>query len=270
MIYVTKCETPLVRQLVTVTKFPGGEIGVNVNGNFRRTRSVQISAHLQSADEVMALLLTADAIRNQCPNVQLLLQLAYVPYARQDRVCNPGEALSIRVMANLLNSCGFTEVVIFDPHSDVTPALINNCTVIGAGELFGHINFMGKWIVAPDAGAAKRCEAFAKHVGAAGVIQCVKHRETSTGKLSGFRALDDVEGKHLVVVDDILDGGRTFIGLAAVLEGAASKELVVTHGIFSAGVEELVKHYDKIYTTNSFWGDVPDKLKHDKIIWEEF
>lgn len=124
MIYVTKCETPLVRQLVTVNKFPGGEIGVNVNGNFRRTRSVQITAHLQSADEVMALLLTADAIRNQCPNVQLLLQLAYVPYARQDRVCNPGEALNIRVMANLLNSCEFTEVdgegiaIFKDPKTD--------------------------------------------------------------------------------------------------------------------------------------------------------
>jgi ribose-phosphate pyrophosphokinase len=268
MIFVVKAETPRVKQVVNVTKFPGGEVGVNINGNFRESQRAFIIAHLTCSDDVMALLLTVDAIRQQKPNITLLLQLAYVPYARQDRVCNPGEALSIRVFANLINSLNFSEVLIFDPHSDVTPALIKNSTVVSAGDIFGHINFGGKWIVAPDAGAAKRCEAFAKRVGAEGVIQCVKHRETTTGKLSGFRALDDVEGKRLVVVDDILDGGRTFIGLSAVLEGAQSKELVVTHGIFSAGVEELVKHYDKIYTTNSFWGEVPENLLHEKIEWD--
>ena len=259
-----------IKSHIRITTFPGGEIGVTLQQPIT-SDEVIIKAHIRNSVELMTLLMTVDAIRRQHNRVSLRLQLLYVPYARQDRVCNDGEALGISVLAQLINSCGFDDVVILDPHSDVTPALIKNSIVVESSVIFRSIKTdWSDWhIIAPDAGATKRAEKFAKAVGAAGVIQCLKKRDTVTGALSGFVCYDDIQGKNLIVLDDICDGGGTFCGLAEILNGANKLELAVTHGIFSQGVDKLVDKYDMIYTTNSFHGEVPEHLKHRKIVWKE-
>lgn len=245
---------------VAVSQFPAGELKVSIINAPQLPvygSRVVLQATLQCSDDVMALLLTVDAIRRNFIECSIRLHIPYLAYARQDRVCNPGESLSIYVMAQLINSCNFTGVLISDPHSDVGPALISNCVIETQGEVFGKIR--SDWshihIVAPDAGAAKKAQRFADAVGAAGVIQCMKKRDLKTGKLGGFVCLDDVEGKHLFVLDDICDGGGTFLGLSEILRPKAAKlELAVTHGIFSKGVQVVADAFDHVYTTNSFTG----------------
>lgn len=258
-----------IERTVTIDKFPGGEVKVTLQDApeaMEFAATVNILATLQNSDDVMALLLTVDAIRRAYTCGKLQLYIPYVPYARQDRVCNVGESLSIAVMAKLINMCNFDMVMISDPHSDVTPALINNVLIETQSEIFGNLreDWQDIYIVAPDAGAAKKASQFAKDVGAAGVVQCMKKRDVKTGKLGGFVCLDDVTGKKLFVLDDICDGGGTFVGLSEILRPQAARlELAVTHGIFSKGVDVVAECFDTVYTTNSFSGKI---LKGKNVI----
>ena len=87
------------------------------------------------------------------------------------------------------------------------------------------------------------------------VVECGKSRDVKTGKLSRFKVYEeDLEGKTCLVVDDICDGGGTFLGLAKELKkkNAGDLILVVSHGIFSRGFEELLSLYTEIFTTDSF------------------
>lgn len=251
--------------------FPGGEVGIDINDmsgidGLKATR-VYVDARIRNSDDVMGLVMATNALRSEFPLAKFMLELPYVPYARQDRVCNPGEALSIQAFADIINMLKYDMVQITDPHSQVTPAVIKNCFVIPQADIFENIklSFREVTIVAPDAGATKKCEEFAKRVGAAGVITCSKTRELSTGKITGMTVdgPGDMSHMNLLVLDDICDGGRTFIELAALLEerNPKSLELAVTHGIFSKGVEVVATHYDKVYTTDSFRNDLTCSFK---------
>lgn len=252
-----------VRQWV----FPGGEVGVDIQpGNYLHYENlmrqpIRVDANVGSSDDIMALLLTVDALRREYVGSDLKLHIPYVPYARQDRVVNAGESVSVAVMAKLINSCDFIEVVITDPHSPVTPALIDNVRVLTQATIFGNIHRGQNWdnwiIVAPDQGASKKCEEFAKARNAAGVIVCDKTRDLHTGKITGMKIVSGppvTQESNLLVLDDICDGGRTFIELAGLLRplNPAKLELAVTHGIFSKGFEVVAEHYDMVYTTDSF------------------
>lgn len=253
---------------VTQWKFPGGEVGVNINPvrsleNWGHPvqHDVTILAQLQNSDDVMALLMTVDAIRRTYKVGYFKLRMAYVPYGRQDRVCNDGEALSISVFAQLINSCNFDEVEIIDPHSEAQTAAIHNSRVRNVEDLlkFVRLDLSDTYIVAPDAGAYKKAHKVAAASGARGVITAHKVRNLSDGKIQSVTLDQDVTGKKLMVVDDICDGGGTFIMLREALGDAPeSVYLWVTHGIFSKGFESLTDIYDRVYTTNSFRSDLPE------------
>ena len=245
---------------VLSTTFPGGEVNVTIP---EPTGSdVTVTANIANAEGIMQLMLVKDAIHRGGihHNLTVTLLLPYVPYARQDRVCNPGEALSISVFCKMINSLKFDRVVILDPHSDVTPALIDNVTVVDqyypikkspwvTGELIKNHT-----LVAPDAGSTKKMQQLCEKLAVDGFIQGHKKRNTLTGKLSGFGYDGDVQGKDLLIIDDICDGGGTFIGLAKELKagGASSVKLWVSHGIFSKGVKHLLDNgIDHVYTTDS-------------------
>lgn len=187
------------------------------------------------------------------------LTYPYFPYARQDRVMGSKEPFSLKVFCDLLNSRKFKTVKIFDPHSDVAPALIENCIVITQCEIarkaipdeyFTNENVI---FVSPDAGAYKKLSKLIPDDQRIAIG--VKNRD-ALGKITGtnFYSPISVVGRTCVMVDDICDGGRTFIELAKKLKeaGAAVVVLYITHGIFSQGLEPLREHIDFIYTTNSF------------------
>lgn len=270
--------------LVPTTTFKGGEQNVKLFDYqaiaIESADKVTIKAHLTDANTVMDLLLLVDAIRRVNPSVRIGVFIPYMPYARQDRVCNPGEALSIAVMAKVINSLNFDRVYLLDPHSDTTAALIERSMVespaqfIKRNDTFVGMDFSKVYLVAPDAGAQKRVKALAAELGAAGYITATKDRDLETMEITGTKFDGNVAGKKLLVVDDICDGGRTFIALAKALREQEPEELHlwVTHGIFSYGTKVVTDQYDSVATTNSFQptaeGQVDQNGERDyKMTW---
>lgn len=258
---------------VTVEQRTGGEVSVNINCG---SKAVDLSPAIIHIDTVLnspimqvALSHVVDAIRVQYPISKLYLVLPYLPYARQDRVCNAGEPNGSRVFANYLNSMNFELVEVYDPHSDAAVAGINNLIVSNQVEIFGKIHdFRNGWyIVAPDMGAKKKAEKFAKETGALGVISCYKERNLYTGEIvsQGLIGAENIPvGSKLFVLDDICDGGRTFVGVRELLNQLepSQVELCVTHGIFSYGKEVVTDIYDMVYTSNSWH---PELMNSDKL-----
>jgi ribose-phosphate pyrophosphokinase len=255
-----------VRYNPKVWDFPAGEAGVRVlpfsPSECFRVPLVTINASIQSSLEVMQLFMLTDALRRQFPIAKLHLALGYTPYSRQDRVCNPGDSLSIAVFAKLINSQGYDIVELFDPHSDVTPALFDRVVVYSQAQIFEKLfdNKLGYnlLLVAPDAGAAKKAAAIAvTNEKFKDVLYAVKARDMLTGKITSLKLTGDVAGEDCVVIDDIADGSFTFIQLGEMLrsQGAKSLTLVVTHGLFTKGHKVVTDVYDRVLTTNSFHQD---------------
>lgn len=248
---------------VEVSTFAGGEEQVKIDMKFVPKGSigfVEITARIKNSKDVMALALLVDAcsrLENLHHHAEFVLNLPYIPYARQDRVMQPGEALSIKVFAGIINSLGFDKVVVDDPHSDVSAALLNNVHIHGQQELIVsfHDQLAGKdvTIVAPDAGARKKAQKVADRFHMP-IVEAGKVRDVKTGEITGTSVFGDVSGRECVIVDDICDGGRTFIALAKVLKENGAKRVIlyVTHGIFSygkqvildGGVDEIYAYHD--------------------------
>ena len=255
---------------VSVTTFPAGEVNVFVP--FCRGDKIGIRAMIRDSKDVMTLLLTVDAVKRRCEYDELYLVMPYIPYARQDRVCNEGEAFSLKVFANLINSCEFDKVIVTDPHSDVAPALIDNCVIEEQWEnilylkdtdsLFEEILSKSD-VVSPDAGAEKKTTKLCQKIGKEYFHRGIKHRDLSTGRLSGFDVqFNNPYGKipeSVLIVDDICDGGGTFIGLANVLKERGVKRvyLYVTHGIYSKGKNYLLnKGVDALFQKFDWTGGI--------------
>jgi ribose-phosphate pyrophosphokinase len=246
----------------TKSQFPGGERNIKINGNaIRSFEKVCITCRIKSSNDIMDILLAHDSLK-RIGFKQIFLFIPYVPYARQDRVCNPGEAFSLKVFADLINSKGFDRVYMMDAHSDVTPAVINNSYNYNNYELIGSLRrYMGYdhfnklILISPDSGANKKANALARRFNL-NLVKGDKVRDLSTGAISGFQVFtDDLNNADCIIVDDICDGGGTFLGLAEELKAknAGRIYLAVTHGIFSKGLEIFENSpIDHIFCTNSF------------------
>ena len=198
-----------------------------------------------------------NAFKNFVGRMPSRLVLPYIPYARQDRITNPGEALSIKVFANLLNTLNYRSVYVLDPHSDVCTALIENVKIIPQWEIFADAVPEDVDLIAPDAGALKKVYKLQEAVRKRGIEVPVriatKHRDTHTGKVSHTTIEGNPVNKTCVVIDDICDTGGTLLALANILEEQYEKRiLMVTHGIFSKGIAKLSIAYNRILSTNSF------------------
>lgn len=246
---------------VEVRKDASVNVDINVGSTMPTLERVNVivTAHLNSLEAQVALSHAMEALRHQWPRGEFILDLPYTPYARQDRRCNPGEAFGIKVFGDYINRMDFKAVILTDPHSDVTAACIDRAEIMDQESVFGrqHDFGAGWYIVAPDMGAKKKAEAFAKATGAKGVITCYKERNMYTGEIvsQGVIGGENIpKGARFFVLDDICDGGRTFVGVAELLKQfePSALELAVTHGIFSYGTDVVTDVYDHVYTTNSF------------------
>jgi ribose-phosphate pyrophosphokinase len=233
-----------------------------------------ITAFLQSSDAVMNLIMVIDALKRNYGDYPIKLFVPYLPYSRQDRLCNKDEAIGLEVILDLLSSRVDT-VTTLDVHnlSACRPKNINlKINNISCERLISGSGAIGKntVLVAPDAGSRSRVYIVAKDTDT-DFIQGNKHRDTATGALSHF-SVDTFgvacEGKDLLIIDDICDGGGTFIGLYDELVKLKPKkiDLYVTHGIFSKGYEKLLSKFDTIYTTNSFMKTHHEDIKIIKVI----
>lgn len=255
-------------------KFPGGECNVNVLQSVMLQDDILIKAYLYNSDDLISLLLTVDACRRVNRLIKIHLFIPYFPYARQDRVCNQGESLSVKVIADLINSLKCT-VTICDPHSDVISALLDNCTITPPLMTMDLSSSLKKLIeeenlifISPDHGAEKRVREIAKYYNRP-MLCATKVRDTKTGEivkteLTLFSHPASNANVNFLIIDDICDGGRTFIEIAKRLREQGmigNLYLYVTHGIFSKGLEVLRPYFKKVYCYHTFLP--PDKIDPD-------
>jgi ribose-phosphate pyrophosphokinase len=257
-----------------ISKFPDGQQSIRIiERNYDtflslrdHTNSITIKSRLNTFQDLELIICANQALKEiGVKSVKL-----YIPYCiggRSDRKFQDGGVNYIKtVIAPILNLQNFDEVIIMDPHSDVLEACINNfvkynnfyVTKMALSDIDNKDGAQNRiCLVSPDAGAYKKIYDVATWFGIKEIITASKVRDISTGKIlrtevpSIEKYNDDIK---YVIVDDICDGGRTFIELAKVIKEQkpnAKIYLVVTHGIFSSGFDFLVQHLDGIYCTNS-------------------
>ena len=264
--------------------FPGGEEHVRLSTNVPCVNPVVVTAKLTDSAEIMKMILVVDAVRRLFLSngtvATVNLVVPYLPYARQDRVAVPGETLAAAVMAGIINQLNCSMVTVFDPHSDVSAALVNNLRVVTqagcvsqSSELVGLIKDQDSILIAPDAGASKKIYKLASEFDTNRVTVLDKDRDPINGVITGIKysyGISDLTGKTAIIADDICDGGRTFIEAAKVLRslGASKVILYVTHGLFTKGVEPLYPLIDTIYTTDSYCTTQYESVNYIKVIKE--
>lgn len=241
--------------------FPGGEPHIKVTSD--ATFEYQI-ADVRGADshDLITLAMWSNLVRQR--GEKAILLLPYLPGARADR----GMPLGAWVYAQFLNQIVYPDMLItLDPHSPYMGGRLDpdSLTIypferiikreLGDRGDYKRHPYVG--VIAPDKGAVDRAQRAANVLGVP-VYHAEKSRDFETGKLTGFTCEELPESGKLLLVDDICDGGGTFIGLAQAT-GLDFKrlDLWVTHGIFSKGIAELTYHFDHIYTTDS-WGTTED------------
>ena len=243
-------------------QFPCGERHVRLldgPSNLLKSNHIVIFAAINNSNDIIDLLLVTDVMRHNYKNTAIELFMPYVPFARQDRRAVNGDAFSIKVFANLINSMNYEKVTILDPHSDVTTALLNNVEVLDSAAMLdttiksaGFNSPSDFTFVAPDAGAAKKVNKLADHF-KTDVIFASKERDPVTGKLTNSVIYGEINTqKPLLVIDDICDGGGTFINLSEVIKKKCINKLYlcVSHGMFTKGKAVVEAHFDGVYAIN--------------------
>lgn len=276
-LFVHKKEVP-----IKLSKFPSGETMISIEDTQQIPLNAgqvygMITLAFESNDDLINLALLKDCVdRYYLGHIALALTMPYVPYSRQDRVCNTGESLSIKVVANFINSLGFKHVFTKDNHSEVATALIDNCVNTDISVLADNLcavlpDKLNTILISPDAGANKKVYAFAKSAGFKHVVRADKTRDVVAGKITGtkvywekhpeFYGLD--AEKDVCIIDDICDGGYTFVKLAEELRKHTEGKvyLYVTHGIFSKGLTPFVGLIDTIFVSNLFGIQYPERIE---------
>ncbi len=239
MIYVNG--TPL-----NVTRFPDNttQVWKVTQLDIPNTNWVHIVWDFEHEAEILHIAQLKDLLDSK--GFRAALRIKYLPYARQDKTISNTATFALHTFANILNGMNFEEIIITDPHSLIAIELIKNSRAeYPVGEVMGvALEMKADLFCYPDKGAVS------KYTGGDNVqneiydYPCTygeKVRDQLTGNITHYALKGDVKDKNILIVDDICDGGMTFILLAAELKkaGAVTVNLFVTHGLFTKGVRVL-------------------------------
>ena len=239
--------------LFDVMHYPAGESHVQMKRDTPLNSSLVIEANIRNFEDI-GNLLTAEAILRR-QGVLAEWFIPYMPFARHDRKNHKNDGLEIQIAAQML---GEVQPIIVDPHSDVTAGMFRHIPQSAVvrflkekGIIQNHYTF-----VIPDQGATKKAHTW---LGEWNYVQGYKLRNPATGKLSGFSVASQGSGhltdETLIIIDDICDGGGTFLGLVEKLrqEHPKSITLFTTHGLYTKGTG-ILSEFDRII---SFGKSVP-------------
>lgn len=197
--------------------------------------------------ELFALRCIVDYIKSRYPFVVCELTMPYIPNARQDRYVSD-RIFTLKSFANIINQMGFAAVFVYDPHSDVSPALIDRCFPIQSA--FEFTVDKDTVMMYPDTGAAKKYGS-----GDSSAIIGNKHRNAE-GRIDAYELINFTPGtKKVVIRDDICSYGGTFAAAARELRRRGVEEivLVVTHCENNIFKGEVLDYVDAVFTTDSIF-----------------
>lgn len=231
-----------------IIQFPDGEKHI-VLDNLDHKSEITIKCRITSSDDLFILLQIGDILNRH--EVSFHLCIYYLMGMRMDRVISFNEAFSLKIVANLICSINPKSVYILEPHSSVAAGLLK-----ANWSHFGLAKFLiGKsyTFVLPDNGAYLR---YSTVTGSEAIV-CSKVRE-SNGDINHLKITNPEllnTEKPLCVIDDLCDGGRTFVKVAEEIrkfKPGAKIDIFVTHMVNSKGIENLSQIYNNVYFTNSY------------------
>ena len=189
--------------------------------------------------------------------------IPYMGYARQDKQFLSGEVITMSVVAKMLQSAGAKKVIVIDIHSNTALNHFNIPTenVSAVPELvkyFKKLNLKNPLVVSPDAGGSSRSKKFASLL-KSDFIVLKKHRDRKTGRVSIHTTKVDVQGKDLIIVDDMISTGGSGIKAAQFLKKQKCKRVFVacTHGLLVNDAEKKIRKagVSRIISTNTIRGN---------------
>lgn len=240
-----------------IIHFPDGEPHI-VLGEIDRKDSVKVICRITNPTDLFIVAQIGDILNRQ--GVTFIFAIKYLMSMRMDRVMSFNEAYSLKVVLDILKSSKPRGIQVLEPHN--TGAMLANDVIIVPSH---KPDFSECLVVFPDKGAYERY----KYAYGTAVI-CSKVRDTSTGALTGFsienpELLEQIPNKPLIVIDDLCDGGGTFVGIAELLKEKCPdrpKSIFVTHAVNPKGIDNMSEHYDNVYITNSYrdWAGCPENV----------
>lgn len=261
--------------------FPDGtqKIDLPLEAMYREiteNKTVYITWLYESDKELFSLYCISKNIREHFPQLQQDLMMPYIPNARFDRVKYSNECFTLKYFAQIINSLGFVRVIVTDPHSDVSTALINHVEVIrGASYITQTCSKILKAessknlvIYFPDSGSLKRYSEFVSDDYP--IVYGIKNRDWKTGEILGIEIHGDTdkldENTAILMIDDICSKGGTFYYGSKELNKYGCKDmyLYVTHCENTILDGELLKEdslFKKVFTTRSIFTKEHEKVE---------
>ena len=235
---------------VKIERFSDGEYAATFEDSVRGQSVYLIQSTNPSADNLMELLLMIDAAK-RASAYKVIAVIPYFGWARQDRKDKPRVSIGAKLVANILQVAGADRVIVVDLHAEQIQGFFDIPVdhLFGSNVLAPYVENLGLdnlIIASPDVGGSKRAANFCKKIHLqtgheVPMVICYKHRPEAN-KISEMRVLGDVEGKDVVILDDIVDTAGTLCKAANVMKeaGAKSVRAVISHGIMSGDACEKV------------------------------
>ena len=250
-----------------MSKFSDGEFQISYEESIRGNDVFIIQSTFPPSDNLMELLLMVDAAKRASAK-RIVAILPYFGFARQDRKDKPRVAIGAKLVANLLTAAGVDRVMTMDLHADQIQGFFE----VPVDHLFASSIFLpfietldtsNLIMAAPDTGGTKRANAYAKYLNVDMAI-CYKQRKVAN-HIESMTVIGDVEGKEVLLVDDIIDTAGTLTTAADMMmeRGAKSVRALCTHAVLSGPAYDRI---DKSTIKELIVTDtIPLKKKSDKI-----
>ncbi|MDE2240476.1 MAG: ribose-phosphate pyrophosphokinase [Rhodospirillales bacterium] len=225
----------------SIRRFADMEVFVEIHENVRGEDVFVIqSTSYPTNDNLMELLITLDALRRGSAR-RVTAVIPYFGYARQDRKSGPRTPISAKLVANIITEAGANRVLTMDLHAGQIQGFFDiPVDNLPAAPLFSRDieeRFAGRspMIVSPDVGGVLRARIIARRLNTD--LAIIDKRRERAGVSEVMNIIGDVEGRHCILVDDIVDSGGTLCNAAEALlaNGATSVEVYVSHGVLSGG-----------------------------------
>ncbi|WP_299766997.1 ribose-phosphate pyrophosphokinase [uncultured Tenacibaculum sp.] len=231
---------------VKITPFSDGEFQPAFEESVRGRRVFIIGSTFPNADNLMEMLLMLDAAKRASAR-HITAVMPYFGWARQDRKDKPRVAIGAKLVAKLLEAAGATRIMTMDLHADQIQGFFEK----PVDHLFASTIFMSYieslelenvTVASPDMGGSKRAYAYSKYL-SSDVVICYKQRKKAN-VISHMELIGEVEGKNVILVDDMIDTGGTLTKAADLMmeRGAKSVRAICTHPILSGDAYERIQN----------------------------
>ncbi len=231
---------------VQTTHFSDGEFQPAFEESVRGRRVFIIGSTFPSADNLMEVLLMLDAAKRASAR-HITAVIPYFGWARQDRKDKPRVAIGAKLVANLLQAAGATRIMTMDLHADQIQGFFEKpVDHLYASTIFlpyvKSLQLENLTVASPDMGGSKRAYAYSKYL-ESDVVICYKQRKKAN-IISHMELIGDVNGKHVILVDDMIDTGGTLAHAADLMmeRGALSVRAVCTHPVLSGNAYEKIEN----------------------------